>query len=165
MNRHFHVVIGAVDSAASRVSIGECLQIFGWNTAYWLDLGNRERSGQVVLGAFRRRKMLLPTVLDLYPELCDPNFAEQDQGPSCSLAEALYKQDLFVNRDVTTPALHLLWELLHKRVLESHGCITNLETLRRMPLPVDPTQWRRMNPNLAVDSALEFLQGLPDKAA
>mgnify|MGYP000877817493 CR=1 FL=1 len=164
-HRLFHVLIGAVDSAASRVAIGEALESAAWAAVYWLDLGNRERSGQVVLGAFQRRKLLLPTVLDLYPELCDPNFAEQDQGPSCSLAEALYKQDLFVNRDVTTPALHLLWELLHKRVLESHGCITNLETLRRMPLPVDPAQWKRMNPNLVVDGALQFLQGLPDKAA
>lgn len=162
---HFHVIIGAVDSATSRVTIGEVLGITAWEPVYWLDLGNRERSGQVVLGAFRQRKMLLPTVLDLYPELLDPDFAEQDQGPSCSLAEALYKQDLFVNRDVTTPALHLLWELLHKRVLESHGCITNLETLRRMPLPVDPAHWKRMNPNLVVDGALQFLHGLPDKAA
>ncbi|MBU2736356.1 PRTRC system ThiF family protein [Acidithiobacillus caldus ATCC 51756] len=164
-HEHFHLFIGAVDSAASRVAIGEVARAAAFNALYWLDLGNRERSGQVVIGAYRQHKVILPTVLDLYPELSDPNFSEQDQGPSCSLAEALYKQDLFVNRDVTTPALHLLWELLHKRVLETQGCITNLETLRRMPLPVDPALWSRMNPNLALDEPLKYLQGLPEQAA
>lgn len=164
-HEHFHLFIGAVDSAASRVAIGEVARAAAFNALYWLDLGNRERSGQVVIGAYRQHKVILPTVLDLYPELSDPNFSEQDQGPSCSLAEALYKQDLFVNRDVTTPALHLLWELLHKRVLETQGCITNLETLRRMPLPVDPALWSRMNPNLTLDEPLKYLQGLPEQAA
>ncbi|MHB8315575.1 MAG: PRTRC system ThiF family protein [Acidithiobacillus ferrivorans] len=151
------VVIAAVDSAKSRVGI-EKAALYGLQedyktrTTYVLDVGNQTRFGQVVLGAFRKVPgsitVDLPTVTMLYPELLDEDFNEQDQGPSCSLAEALQKQDLFINRDVTTPALHILWELLSKRRLSHHGVFTSLETLRRTPLPVDEEVWIRMNPKL-----------------
>ncbi len=158
----YSIVVGAVDSAESRRVIQKCIsQMMAsfWSRAfYWLDIGNRQRSGQVVLGGYAAGKVILPGILELYPELSSPDFTEQDQGPSCSLPEALAKQDLFVNREVTTPALHLLWELIHKRMLSVHGVVTNLETMRRMPLPVDPASWLRMNPSLQLDAAEPFLK-------
>jgi len=158
----YSIVVGAVDSAESRRVIQECifrmLGTFASSATYWLDVGNRQRSGQVVLGAYQAGEVILPGILELYPELSSPDFTEQDQGPSCSLPEALAKQDLFVNREVTTPALHLLWELIHKRMLGVHGVVTNLETMRRMPLPVDPASWLRMNPGLKLEAAEPFLK-------
>ena len=151
------IVVSAVDSAKSRVAIEKATrrymaERYNKGLTYLLDMGNQSHFGQVVLGAFHKsRGMLevsLPTVTMLYPELLGEDFNEQDQGPSCSLAEALQKQDLFINRDVTTPALHILWELLSKRRLTYHGVFTSLETLRRTPLPVDEEVWIRMNPKL-----------------
>lgn len=146
--RNTHMIIGCVDTRAARSVIryvGECC-----NIRYWLDLGNRQHDGQVVLGEFanpnrdkQRKDMRLPTVADLFPETCDPTFEGEDTGPSCSLAEALEKQSLFVNRGVALYALNLLFELFRYGGLNHHGVFVNLKTARTTPLPIDPEAWKR----------------------
>lgn len=144
------IVISAVDTAKSRLDIEQRFTDDSYQRfpTYILDVGNRTRTGQVVLGAIFRKKYQLPTLSLLYPEITDDDFQEQDQGPSCSLAEALQKQDLFVNRDVTTSALHILWDMISKRSIEYHGAFINLETMRRTPLKIDRATWLRMNPDI-----------------
>ncbi|WP_051690516.1 PRTRC system ThiF family protein [Acidithiobacillus thiooxidans] len=142
------IFVTAVDTAKSRVDIEKAVFFNAYHTKYLLDVGNRTQSGQVVLGAYCNGVYELPTLRLLFPEINDENFNEQDQGPSCSLAEALQKQDLFVNRDVTTGALHILWDVISKRNIEVHGAFTSLETMRRSPLKVDRQTWLRMNPNI-----------------
>lgn len=56
----------------------------------------------------------------------DEDFVEDD-APSCSLAEALTRQDLFVNRAVSTFALDMLWRLFKDGGLKNHGAFINLE--------------------------------------
>jgi PRTRC genetic system ThiF family protein len=147
---HFpDIVITCVDSAAARREIGA--QLAGKRSLYyWLDLGNREQDGQVVLGCpiwdeehrahYPER---LPTVLELFPELMDTRRRE-DTAPSCSLAEALERQHLFVNQAVVTPALQILWQLFRFGKIDWHGAFVNLKTGRTTPLPVDPSTWARM---------------------
>ena len=98
----YDLVIGCVDTRKAR----EAIQVAGTdNSRYWLDLGNRQHDGQTILGEFPNRNLdknrtRLPTVADLFPESCDPSQEGEDSGPSCSLAEALEKQSLFVNRGI-----------------------------------------------------------------
>ena len=80
-------------------------------------------------------KQILPTVLDLFPELDREDFEEEDT-PSCSLAEALDKQDLFVNDHVSRWALHLLWVWFSQGKIAHHGYFINLEDGRVNPIPV-----------------------------
>jgi PRTRC genetic system ThiF family protein len=115
---------------------------------YWLDLGNRQEDGQVILGQpagnkkWRADKSRLPTVTELLPEIIKPG--REDNTPSCSLAEALEKQHLFVNQAVTTAALQILWQLLRTGQIDWHGAFINLRTGRTAPLAVDPEAWARM---------------------
>jgi PRTRC genetic system ThiF family protein len=137
-------LVTCVDTAAARLEISRSAPY-----GYWLDLGNREADGQVVLGeigATRRfsiQQPRLPTIVDLFSELEDPARADDD-GPSCSLAEALERQELFINQAVVTQALALLWMLFRFGRVSWHGSFVNLRTGRTQPLPVDPAAWARM---------------------
>jgi PRTRC genetic system ThiF family protein len=139
-----HILIGCVDSIRARQQIGQYGRFYA---DYWLDLGNTDKKGQVILGEFARpargianlRKpetpSRLPHVLDIFPELQKKNVRE-DTAPSCSLAEALDRQDLFINQWLATAALQLLWQFIRQGGLDIHGYFINLETNRVTPLPI-----------------------------
>jgi hypothetical protein len=90
--------------------------------------------------------MRLPTVTDLYPDLLDESIPEDDSIPTCSLAEALERQDLFVCRSVVTFGAAMLWTLFRKGGVDNHGQFINLETGMVTALPVDPEVWNRFKP-------------------
>lgn len=143
-----NIVITCVDSAAARREIGAMVEGHE-HIYYWLDLGNRQQDGQVVLGCpvwndehRARYPERLPTVLELFSELV--TMKKEDNAPSCSLAEALERQDLFVNQAVVTPALQILWTLFRFGRIDWHGAFVNLKTGRTAPLPVDLETWARM---------------------
>ncbi len=142
------IVIGCVDTRKARSIINKAGCNYGGG--YWLDLGNRQHDGQVILGQFERHgwqhepeRVRLPHVGDLFPEACNPALDGDDSGPSCSLAEALEKQSLFINRGVSLYALNLLFELFRYGGLSHHGAFVNLKTGRTNPLAVDPETWKR----------------------
>lgn len=136
---HCDLVIGCVDSAASRRLIH---QSSGW--WLWLDCGNSDSTGQIVLGENWRKVQYnrLPTVVDLFPELLDPSVPEDD-APSCSLAEALERQELFVNQAVVTQALQMLWALFTKGEIGYSAVFVNLDAGRVVPLAIDSRVWAK----------------------
>lgn len=144
------ILISCVDSAASRREIDSVLD-GGYQHAYWLDLGNSSSTGQVVLGEPRtsgeRRKrtknsLRLPTVTELFPELLDPSIPEDDT-PTCSLAEALERQELFICQAVSTHALQMLWSLFRYGGLDFSAQFINLKSGIVTPLLIDPEKWQR----------------------
>lgn len=144
------IVITCVDSARARATIGAAMSRWYRKPLYWLDLGNRADDGQVVLGIpawdekHRAYPFRLPTVLELFPELvANASKLDTDDTPSCSLAQALERQHLFVNQAVVTPALQLLWQIFRFGRITWHGAFVNLATGRTTPLPVDPAAWAR----------------------
>lgn len=144
-----NIIIGCVDTRKARREIAASAHY----SAYWLDLGNGLSTGQVILGEPLRfgetrqtRPMRLPTVVDLYPDLLDESIQEDDSIPTCSLAEALERQDLFVCRSVVTFAAALLWTLFRKGGVDNHGHFVNLDTGMVTALPVDPEAWKRFQP-------------------
>lgn len=142
------ILVSCVDTAASRKEIESLLRKRHTQTPhYWLDLGNRRQDGQVVLGhllsenqtrriAIGKATMegYLPNVMDIYPEL--RKRTKEDTAPSCSLAESLERQDLFINDHVSRWALHLLWALFRQGCIEHHGYLVNLMDGAVNPLPV-----------------------------
>lgn len=89
-------------------------------------------------GANEKATQFAIKMLDRAGEVTD------DTAPSCSLAEALERQELFVNQAVATWALELLWRLFRYGRVEWHGAFVNLASGRATPLPVDPEAWARM---------------------
>lgn len=148
-SRTHDIVISCVDTKAARRSIHRVARSCH-DRRYWLDLGNDARTGQVVLGevesgkrARNKEARRLPTVLELFPEMSRKD-SQEDLTPSCSLAESLERQDLFINQTVATFALDLLWQLLRRGGIDHHGAFINLTTGRVTPLPIDPEAWQRM---------------------
>lgn len=131
------LVVSCVDTAAARRALGAALGVATSVPAYWLDLGNRARDGQFLIGcpAHADAPHRLPTVLEAFPELADESLAEDDT-PSCSVAEALERQSLFVNRVVASHALALLFDLLGRGSIGHAGGFVNLASGQTVPIPL-----------------------------
>jgi PRTRC genetic system ThiF family protein len=143
-----HLVIGCVDTRAARQAIQSAVTRANDSTIYWLDLGNNASSGQYVLGqplnaANRRNAVRLRTVAELYPEIADAE-AGEDPLPSCSAAEALERQEPFINQVLATSALAMLARLLRYGVLAHHGAFYSASTGRLSVLGVDPDLWKKI---------------------
>ena len=137
--------ISCVDSVESRKEIfgfaKRNADMTSWQiyrrSPYWMDIGNSARTGQVILGTFFDTKQpkksrgvkSLKHFFKEYPDIVDDN-----TEPSCSLAESLFRQDLFINKIMATYASDLLWNLLHKFVINNRGIYVNLETLKTTPI-------------------------------
>lgn len=137
------LVIGCVDNRQARADI-----LKRFPAAYWLDFGNRKDDGQVVLGQIPsqysdRTENRLPHVGELFPEIINPELESADDGPSCSLAEALEKQSLFINKSVADYGLNLLSMLFRHGEIAFHGGFINLKSGRTTPLAVCPDVWKR----------------------
>lgn len=143
-----HVVVTCVDSAASRREVHKALVGPGGAVHYWLDLGNTEATGQIVLGepgpcrSAKDEWGRLPCVTELFPQLLDERIAEDD-APSCSVRMSLASQGLFVNDLVVRWAGQFLYELFSTGRLRQHGVVVNLDAKRCGPIDVDPGVWKR----------------------
>lgn len=137
--RGIDVLITCVDTAAARRAIGATIVEGEPAPRYWLDLGNRATDGQFIIGcpqpSFGKRADRPPTVLEYFPELADAGVAEDD-APSCSVAEALDRQSLFINRVVASHALALLFDLLGRGSIGHAGAFINLASGQAVPIPL-----------------------------
>jgi PRTRC genetic system ThiF family protein len=141
------IVIGCVDTRAAR-SVIQSSATRSSTVGYWLDIGNNADSGQFILGEplnyeNRRTGYRLRTVADLYPEVVDTELEERSL-PSCSAAEALERQEPFVNTTLANHSLSLLAHLFRYGTIEHHGGFVNLATGHTTPLRIDPATWRRI---------------------
>lgn len=131
------IAILCVDSAAARAKLANTIVR---TATYVMDLGNRASDGQVIFGATRpptqEGSVPLRWPYDVLPELIDTSMPEDDT-PSCGLAEALERQELFINQAIVTPALGILWEFFRHGRLSWCGAFVNLKTGHVRPLPVD----------------------------
>jgi len=145
-----NILITCVDTAKARIDIGEGIDKHAVskdpfnNALYWLDIGNLQKTGQCILGTLqniqqvsktdKKQKSVLPTVIKKFPQL--KKIKEEAQGPSCSLAEALEKQDLFINSTLAQFGCNLLWKLIREGMINYHGCYVNLESFSVNPIKI-----------------------------
>lgn len=139
-NKRCDIMIVCVDSAKARHHIRQTFKRV--EPTYVMDLGNRAADGQVIFGEIAKPgksapagSVSLPNPYMLLPELSDPS-AVEDDTPSCGLAEALERQELFINQAIVTPALSILWEFFRNGQLTWHGAFVNLRTGSMRPLAV-----------------------------
>jgi PRTRC genetic system ThiF family protein len=145
-----NIFVTCVDTAKSRFDISELLYALNDQSRYdrerplyWMDLGNSRDTGQVVLSTIGTIKQpesekyttvaTLPFITEMFREQLEQ--ADQfDDTPSCSLAEALTKQDLFINSSVATLGASLLWQLFQQGMIFNRGMFVNLKTFITQPL-------------------------------
>ena len=99
---------------------------------YWLDIGNSQDSGQIILGTFRPIRQPKNNFCRMLPLFTDefPNAKDDKNEPSCSMAEALARQDLFINKFMATCATHMLWDLLINFRINYRGIYVNLKDIK-----------------------------------
>lgn len=144
------VYISCVDSVQSRFDIAEILNelkvskgYYRNQSKYWIDFGNSQYTGQVLLSTIGNIKQPnsekyetvenLPFVTEEFGELLKKSEIEDDT-PSCSLAEALEKQDLFINSTLVQMGSSLLWSLFHNGFTENRGFFLNLKNFQSQPI-------------------------------
>ena len=141
-----NITISCVDNIKSRLQIAKQLSTsnkgYDYNKRlYWIDFGNTVNSGQVVVGSLnniqqpKTRKHTTIPRLNTITELFNlKTVKEKDSGPSCSLAEALNKQDLFINSTLANLGCGLLWKMITTGTLEHQGLFLNLESMNVNPI-------------------------------
>ncbi len=138
-----NITISCVDSIEARKQINHI--VIRDNKAndpllkrfYWMDLGNTQNTGQFIISTLQKivqpakNKNAMPymsTIFEKFPALYKQK--EKVSGPSCSLAEALNKQDLFVNSILVQFAAQMIWQLFHEGKINHQGAFINLQTLK-----------------------------------
>lgn len=121
------VVVGCVDNIKARRRMAKP---HSRGDRYYLDLGNDDNTGQVVLGGHG-----LKNVFDVFPQL--KKAKEKKTLPSCSMAESLSRQDLFINPTIASLGGHLLWRLMRNGGLNHHGYVVNLNEGLVLPIAVE----------------------------
>ena len=146
------ITISCVDTVKARFEIEKVLTTsvkhsgYYLNTpCYWMDFGNNKDCGQVILSTVKsilqpaskkyKTTATLPAVTKEFKELIMQSEAK-DHTPSCSLAEALHKQDLFINSSLANLGSSLLWQLLREGMVFNRGFFMNLKDFRVQPLKV-----------------------------
>jgi len=110
---------------------------------YWMDFGNSKDYGQYILSTFGSinqpdcntpgdsHHYTLPNVFDLYGRM-----KEVPNEPSCSMAESLSEQDLFINLQLASAGINLLWKLLKEHQISYHGQFINSGTGDFRPIKI-----------------------------
>ncbi|MCR8560316.1 PRTRC system ThiF family protein [Mucilaginibacter sp. BJC16-A38] len=144
--------ISCVDTVSARFEIAELLLNFDERISYmrnrplyWMDFGNSRDTGQVILSTLTDIKQpeskkfrvveTLPVVTSEFRELLETS-ESTDNTPSCSLAEALTKQDLFINSALANLGASLLWQVFREGILFNRGFFLNLKEFKTQPLKV-----------------------------
>jgi PRTRC genetic system ThiF family protein len=146
------ITIACVDTVQARKEIAQILKTLYSNLRnnrsqplYYMDFGNSRDTGQVILStigkvsqpASKQYRTIeqLPMVMDEFGELLSASEIT-DNTPSCSLAEALTKQDLFINSALANVGASLLWQLFREGMLFNRGFFLNLKEFKTHPLRV-----------------------------
>jgi PRTRC genetic system ThiF family protein len=144
--------VSCVDTVSARFEIAELLTELDSKVnymrnrpLYWMDFGNSRDTGQVVLSTLTKIEQpdskkfrvveSLPLVTTEFKELLERS-ESTDHTPSCSLAEALTKQDLFINSALANLGASLLWQLFREGMLFNRGFFLNLKEFKTQPLKV-----------------------------
>lgn len=152
-HKHFaNITLTCTDNIQSRLDMGALLGEVGKATigepyarpVYWMDFGNTKTSGQVVLGTVCgkvkqpvSKEFISVDKLKTVTEIVDYSLIEEsDSGPSCSQAEALEYQDLYINSALAVFGCDILWKLFRQGFTEYSGAYVSLETMRVNPVSV-----------------------------
>ncbi|MCX2681006.1 PRTRC system ThiF family protein [Galbibacter sp. EGI 63066] len=144
-----NIYISCVDNVSARFTIAEILselrheRMFRTAPKYWMDFGNSRDSGQVLLSTIGdigqppsekyEAVANLPFVTEEFGDLLKQS-EQQDDTPSCSLAEALTRQDLFINATLSQMGVSLLWQLFREGMISQRGFFTDLKHFRTQPV-------------------------------
>lgn len=132
-----NITISCVDTVRARKEIAYALNNLNSTYPpnmpyYWIDCGNSHQSGQVILGSLNKKDKM-PTFTECFPDL---TIDQNDDEPSCSVAQSLNRQDLFINSFIADLAMQMLWTMFRYAGIDYRGVYFNLETMEMNKIPI-----------------------------
>ncbi len=144
------LTLSCVDTVQARFDIAAVLavaakqpHIYRGKPLYWMDFGNSRDTGQVILSTVGLIKQpaskkfhtvsRMPFITTEFKDLLQQSELT-DNTPSCSLAEALSRQDLFINSTLANMGASLLWQFFREGMLFNRGFFLNLKDFRTHPV-------------------------------
>lgn len=148
-----NIYISCVDTVVARFEIAGLLRDIEEDNRYnrskalyWMDFGNAQYTGQVLLSTLSAIPQpssnlftpvaILPLITDEFKTLLENE--TDNSEPSCSLAEALTRQDLYINSTLANMGASLLWNLLRGGMTETRGFFINLKEFVTHPIKITP---------------------------
>ena len=139
-----NIIISCVDNINTRKVIHErkpqTYQQHMNECFYWMDMGNGKDYGQVILSTKKeirnKNKNHVPVLKGPFEYFPNLSAKKESNEPSCSLPEALLKQDLFINPMIALQASDLLWKMFTQPIMEYHGVFVNMKTLQITKLKI-----------------------------
>lgn len=139
-----NIVVTAVDNNATRHEMQKVLRVpkgglvphmevfehaSMLNNYYWLDMGNEDTYGQVVLGGGDLATSIEALGADAFPDV--------PAKDTCSMEQSITKQDLFINQQVATMGINILWNLFRRGKITYNASFINLAkgTMRSSLIP------------------------------
>lgn len=133
-----NIIISCVDNIEARRVIAKRLSYsqIGMPKEYknyiWIDTGNDFNTGNVIISACNDEgERVTPSMFQIFKKIKDNKAV-----PSCSLAEAIRSQHMFINTFVADVAASMLWDILTKSYIDYSGAFINLENYRISKIPV-----------------------------
>lgn len=151
--RSANIFISCVDTVAARFELAAILSELvkenrhsGAYPYYWLDFGNQTHTGQAILATPAPHKQArskacqpvayLPPVTEQYAQLLQEAATTETDTPSCSAAQALNSQDLFINGTLAVAGMRLLYDMLRQARTSYRGVFVNLHNLTTVGIPL-----------------------------
>ncbi|RQO64793.1 PRTRC system ThiF family protein [Pedobacter sp. KBW01] len=145
-----NITISCVDTVRARLGIADLLGRIATkghhrdSPMYWMDFGNVRDLGQVLLSTIGKIKQpdskkfctvgSLPTIVEEYGNVLEAS--QEDDLPSCSLAQALGRQDLFINSSLADLGASLLWSMFRTGMLLYRGFFLNLADFKTTAIKI-----------------------------
>ena len=144
------VLLGAVDNHLARQALSQA------ENAIWIDCGNHQNAGQVVIGSTSNRERMLhhlkqieadstrqtirmlPNVALLYPELLQPDTdtSEPEADLSCAELAQQGEQGVLVNGFIASIAAEYLRKLLHREPVTTYQTVFAGDVLSMRSKPI-----------------------------
>lgn len=136
-----NIVFTCVDSIKSRKQISLYLEACkridrtqGYEKMYlWFDCGNDKETGQIVIGSLHDANFKMLNFFERYPGIK----SKGDPTASCSMMEALNKQELFINKTIALYAGDLFWKMLRTGKIYSSGMYINHKSYQTSEIPIN----------------------------
>lgn len=153
------IVIGCVDTTAARAMIHQSLV----GKTLWIDSGNADTSGQVVIGSARHKSdmqgvlgpfcSMLPAPSLLYPDLIKPvPQLQPTDNRNCAIDLIEHVQSMMINSAMAMIVAEYLSTLLTKRGITRYETSIDLESLAMRSKAITATNLAR-----SLDVETEFL--------
>jgi PRTRC genetic system ThiF family protein len=127
---HQGFLISCVDNVDTRKNIyrdyfNNNIVRFTSRVPYWIDVGNGDFYGQIVMGCNITNNDL-PNIIEVFPKLDD--YQDHKTSSGCSTMDAILKQSLYINDIMATLTANMLKEFIINMYIEYSMMFINLKT-------------------------------------